>query len=804
MRKAVFVLGVLDRCARDGHAPLSENTLSLLKALARGNDLDVQVVVAVPEQACAGAERDASMDKIRKHRGKVVEKINAFAPDFVFCFGKVAAASVMDRGNVVLEQVARKAHDVPGVAGRVVVLDGMGRVEAQPGVAQWLHLDMAAALDGHTETVWGDYAVLLPGTPEWEQEPEWLVQDVGEDRLIGFDLETYPGLDPWAEGSRIRMGMLASQPGRAVVVQATQDSEFPEWFTRILADDSLVKCGSNIAFDYRWCDRFGIPVNNLFDTSVAEHLIDETNPKKGLKDLTFKYLPRLADYSHDLHMLIRKRGKTTDWHLLEDHEMYEYAGADAEASVAASIAQMAYIREHGLTQALALANDLYPVLTRMTARGLCFSMEENERLDVVFDHHLTELRRRIQSVLGPINVASPVALGNALVKRVKGIDLSPGKVRKFLSSDDSEDVEDEISTARRVLEREADKHPVLGDILEFRKWHKLYGTYIKGMREKHTTEHAGRAFIHPAYNQNRVETHRLSSSSPNQQNIPRKPGENDPEDLNVKTQFISRFPEGHILEADYSQAELRVAAMLSGDPGLKQALTSGRDVHTETAAMLLKKEYDDITKEERQRCKTLNFLILYGGGANTLSAQLGIEKDDAKKLIKQYFSAFPVLSEYISGVHARVREELVVESPFGFRRHFRVPPEKPRPAWDVDSNNDWKYNRWNQWEGWAVQRQAFNHLIQNTAACLTFCALVEIDAKLAATGLRSVICGTVHDSILLDVYPGEEDTVFALVRDAMENVPTNRYGVDVDIPLVVDLEIGDSWGNKKEVEKNSS
>jgi DNA polymerase-1 len=789
--KAVFIVGVLDECARTSGDYLSEASMNLLAEIEEATGLEGHVVFAVFDKKFAGREKlvklgdrkDPKPGDILYERPRVIEEIAAINPDYVFCLGPTALSCVNARGSLTLDAFRRDSFRVDDIGCDIYVLDGLSRVAAQSGIRKWLVLDAVAAVKGLNGTEWGEYHVLQPDTPEWRNCPEKLT-NLPPETMVGFDLETYPGLDPHAEDARIRMAMFSVEPGEAWVVQCPPDSSLPNWAEGLLRDPTLIKCGSNIAFDYKWCRWAGYEVNNMWDTSVAEHILDENDPNTGLKFLTFKYLPRLGDYSREHRDLVKERG---GWEHVRDDEQYLYAGADAEASVAAGLSQLALIRESGLARPCRLAMDLYPVLADMQARGACVAESVVRELDSAYGVHLSELRKRITRVLGPINPASPPQLAEALVKYVPGINLSKRILTQWWQGRWADDAE-EVSTQRSILERESGKHPVIADVLEFRRWNKLHGTYIKGVLEKHLVEHDGNHFIHASFNQNRVETHRLSSSNPNLQNIPRKPGEGDPPELNVKQMFVSRFEGGKIMEADFSQAELRVAAMQSGDPALTAAIESDRDVHTETAATLLGKDYDDITEDERQRCKTLNFLILYGGGANTLAKQLGIQKQEAKDLIAGYFRAFPRLKAHIDEVHAHVREHLEVESPFGFKRHFVSPPPKGDGG-----------DPWNQWEGWRVQRQAFNMIIQNTAACITFVAIVEIAARMRFHKFKSVMFGTVHDSILFDIFPGEEERLIQLVREVMENPPTERYGVQLTVPMEVDIEIGTSWGNKKKV-----
>jgi DNA polymerase-1 len=161
---------------------------------------------------------------------------------------------------------------------------------------------------------------------------------------------------------------------------------------------------------------------------------------------------------------------------------------------------------------------------------------------------------------------------------------------------------------------------------------------------------------------------------------------------------------------------------------------------------------------------------------------LGITKDAAKDLIGDYFRAFNRLDFYIQQQKLRVKRDLYLESIFGYRRRFK------RPA------------NWMSPDGWRVERQAWNFLVQNTAACVLFCALVKLHREMTARRLKSVVILTVHDSIGLDVHPAEIDEVARLVKDCMEHPHTEDYGVDLTIEMACDVEVGPSWGEKKPYE----
>ena len=778
MKKAVFVLGTLSRFAHRGDA-ISAEDFKVLADVADKAEVDAEIVFAVTDLACAGKPAKATMKLIRSERDRMVEEINAHHPDLVMTFGPQALKAVFNKGNLSIKEHQREGYDVEDIDAKVFCTHSLAQVAAKPGVQKWLVLDTKAAVNGYTKTEWGAYAVLLPGTDSWDRTPDCFA-NMDPGAVVGFDLETYPGLDPWAKDSRIRMAIISNAAHESTIVQLGPDSRLPDWLNQIVTDPKIVKAGSNIKFDYKWLRRFGTRMVNMHDTSTAEHLLDETNPMKDLKSLTFLYAPWLGDYSRGHRNLVSERG---GWEYVEDDEQYDYAGGDGEASYCAAINQRATLQRKELDRPFRLSMDLYKVLAEIEYHCCYVDMAVNADLDAKFQAHMTLLRGKITDTLGPINPGSPKQLAEALFNAVPNLDLTKRDLTKVFSDRWAPQDEEEISTNKATLERESAKHPIIETVLVWRRLTKLHSTYVKGISDKYLVTRKGDACLSTSYRTDVTETYRLSSQAPNLQNIPRKPSEDDkhaiPVELNIKQQYISRFEGGKFLEADHSQAELRVAAQESGDPLLLAAINSGEDIHTSMAAMLLDKPRDEITKHERQRCKTLTFLILYGGGANTLSKQLGITKDQAKHLIAQYFSTFKGLDFYINRVKSQVKRDLYVESPFGYRRRFRKP------------------GNWDCWDGWRIERQAWNFIVQNTAACITFVAMIDLQDAIEREGLRSKIVLQVHDSIGIDCHPDEVDTVANLVKHHMENPNTERYGVTLTVPMTADVEVGDSWGEKE-------
>ena len=773
-KKAVFVLGSMEyKAVRRGESMTNEG-MDLLNRVA--GDVDATIVFATQDPLHAGKNKTKiKMKPLHENRARVLSEIGDARPDFVMCFGPVASACVFGKGNLVEGELLRRAHYPLGLdQPPVFVTFGMENVKFKAGLAKWLELDIVSAANGWKETEWGDYTILLPGDKMWDEVPAELEKEIVGLEAIGFDLETYPGLDCWHPDARIRMAVISDRVGRAWVIQCTPDSRLPAWVYDLVEDPDIIKAGSNIKFDYKWMRRFGCRMVNMWDTSTAEHIIDESNPKKDLKSLTFRYVEKLGDYSKEQRDTVRTKG---GWEHLTDEEQYQYAGGDGEASVGAFIGQNLILENLGLRRPHSLYLDLYPVLCEMEHWGAVIDLKENARLDKLYSEKLSVLRAEIVTVLGPINPDSHVKLAEALQKAVPGINLAKREWKDILSDDETA----ELSTKRDVLERESHLHPIIAKVLEYRKYRVRRSTFIVGARDKYATAHSGGVYLHTNFNTARVETYRLSSSSPGLHNSPRK--DNDDADLTIKRQFISRFGGGQILEADQSQVEIRYAAWISGDEKMLEAINSGEDIHTAMAAIMLDKPIADITSQERQECKARTFLILYGGGAAKLSRDLKITRRRAQRMIDEYFDTFSGLKTFIDRTHREVRSTLHVETAFGFKRYFTQP------------------EHWDSPEGWHIQRQAFNTLVQNGAACLTYCSMIWLAEQMELRGLKSKLFLQVHDSMVVDVAPGELDIVAPLVKHSMENAAdtARNYGVDFTVPLRCDVAVGPSWGETEEL-----
>jgi DNA polymerase-1 len=397
---------------------------------------------------------------------------------------------------------------------------------------------------------------------------------------------------------------------------------------------------------------------------------------------------------------------------------------------------------------------------------------------------MAELAKEAIKTLGPVNLNSPVKLAQAMKKAIPGINLTFNDWRRILS----EEVTPELTTERKVLERESHKHPVIQTIMDYRKYDKRHGTFIKGVHDKHLVYHHGNALIHPSYLLSVAETYRPASREPNGQNFPTK--DFDDPTMSVKNQFVSRFEGGKIIDADLGQVEIRVAAWLSQDKAMIAAINSGEDIHKSMAGILLNKDSADITEEERYECKTRTFLIMYGGGANRLVQELlksgvRIGKKKAKSMIDDYFDTFSGLKDFIDKVHRDVQRDLKVVSPFGFQRNF-VQPEK-----------------WASSDGYSIKRKAFNMPIQNTAAVLAYCGMIAVQNALDDRNLQAVMAMQIHDDVILDAPAEEVKEVKEILEHGMVIASLDvarRYGVDFTVPLEVEVLVGDSLGTVAKLE----
>ncbi len=318
------------------------------------------------------------------------------------------------------------------------------------------------------------------------------------------------------------------------------------------------------------------------------------------------------------------------------------------------------------------------------------------------------------------------------------------------------------STDAAALADLAVDHPIVGAVLEWREVSKLLSTYVDALPP---LVNAGTGRIHTTLSQTVAATGRLSSSHPNLQNIPVR----RPEGRAVRRAFVTGEGFATLLVADYSQIELRILAHLSEDHGLLEAFASGEDVHATTAARLFDLELDDVDSTTRDRAKAVNYGLAYGLTAFGLARQLGIPGAEAQAIVDAYDERFPGVRTYLDDVVARAARDGFTTTLYGRRRFLP----------DLTSGDRTRRQ--------IAERMALNAPIQGTAADIIKLAMIALDRALDAAGVRSRQILQVHDEVILEVAPGEEDEVRRITVDALSGV------ADLRVPLEVDTAFGTTW-----------
>lgn len=759
--RIAFVIGKLSAEALDEGQAIAGGDWEFLAGLAARYKIDAELILALQDERWAVPGSKPTIAAMREERERLLADVAAFAPDAVLAFGVTPLKVLHGKGaGIKTADMRRLPQNIDGCACPVHATFGLEEASFKPGLKRWIELDVRAMLSEAVPVQLGDYPVSSE-----------MLHDYFKAEVVGFDLETFPGLNPWAPDARIRMAVVSDQQGFGQVIPATATSEFPEWFQNLLSSN-VRKVGSNIKFDYIWCRRFGLLVNNIGDTSLAAHVHDENDPQKDLKSLSLIYRPELGDYSKAQRDMVAERGgPKIGWAQVRDEEMYTYAGCDGDASYTSYTKLYQHLRDDNLVPQYELLTKLNVMLAEMEYAGARIDLGINKMLDAEYSARLASVRAEITAELGPINPNSVPQLANALKGLVPDINL-----RKFLASKDNDDE----STEAAILRREASKHPIIAKVLDYRKLAILHRNYIKGIHKHISQFDHGLGVVRTSLRADVTHTYRLSSSRPNLQNVSRKPPDGM-EDLYVKRQYVSRFPGGCILEADESQVEVRIAAHVSGDIVLIEALCAGGDIYRQIAGRILNKRPEAVTDSERTKFKTVCLATLYGAGPTRIAAVLGCSKDEASRLIGDFYARFVGLELYIQGVKSSVKGTLQVKSLFGFPRRFAAP----------------KY--WNCKEGWRIERQAVNAPIQNAGAVITYLAMLGARDAFYARGLRSIIWLQIHDSIVADIYPGELEEVASIFKENMEHPPYGIIGpafasFKLSVPLVCDQEVGETWG----------
>lgn len=567
---------------------------------------------------------------------------------------------------------------------------------------------------------------------------------------VAFDTETTStdALDAKLVGMSF-----AVEGGRAWYVAVPQDFEqarrIVDQFRPILESDTILLVGQNLKYDLNVLVKYGVELRApMFDTMLAHYVI-QPELRHNLDYLAEIYLKY---QTISIEELIGAKGKKQkNMADLAPQEVCDYACEDADVALRLKPLLEKEMHENG-QEVLFRETEmpLMPVLAKMERHGVRLDTEALAESSRILNERLLRIEEEIYAHAGhPFTISSPRQVGEVLYGELKLVE----KVKKTKSG--------QYSTDEATLDAMRSKHPIVGSILEYRGLRKLISTYVEALPQMLSPVDGN---LHSSFNQSVTATGRLSSSNPNLQNIPVR-GEDGRE---MRRAFVP--DEGSVfLSADYSQIELRLMAHLSGDENLIRDFVEGKDIHAATAARIFKKPLEEVDRDERRKAKTANFGIIYGISAFGLAERMEVSRSEAKSLIENYFATYPRVREYIDECVEKARQTGYIETLLGRRRYLA----------DINSRNAVV-------RGYA-ERNAVNAPIQGTAADIIKIAMIRIDQRLTAEGLRAKMILQVHDELNFSVPREELDQVRQIVVQEMENACA------LSVPLVAECGVGDNW-----------
>ncbi|MFQ6113921.1 MAG: DNA polymerase I [bacterium] len=516
----------------------------------------------------------------------------------------------------------------------------------------------------------------------------------------------------------------------------------------ILEDSKIKKCGQNIKYDMLVLSRYGIDLQGLqFDTMVASYLINPTLRQHNLDALALEHLNYVKIRTSDL---IGKGKKQLNMSQVSIDEVANYACEDADITC----------RLQELFEPQLENSELYDLFQQVEI-PLIYVLMDMEKTGVALDlDYLAEMSKRMEKQLAKLitniyemageefNINSTQQLAQILFEKLQLPKLKRTKTG--------------YSTDANVLKELAKFHELPKTLLEYRELTKLKSTYVHAL-PKLVNPETGR--VHTSYNQTVAATGRLSSSDPNLQNIPIRTEIG----REIRRAFVTGDSGHVILDADYSQIELRIMAHLSKDPVLLEAFRNDEDIHTKTASLVFDVSADEVTPDHRRRAKEINFGIMYGMGVYGLASRLDISTDEAQQFITDYFIQYPKVNEFIIKIISEARQKGYVTTLLNRRRYLP----------DINSENRSRRE--------FAERTAINTPIQGTAADLIKVAMINIWRKLQEKGLQTKMIMQVHDELVFEAPNSELQEVKTLVKGEMEGA------IKLDVPIKVDIGVGPNW-----------
>ena len=557
---------------------------------------------------------------------------------------------------------------------------------------------------------------------------------VGDKNMISGDKVTVV-LD--FDGDNISSAAVGA--GNNAVVLNEQDD-----IKELLEDDSIAK----VMFDVKEAIvklNGRIDIKNISDdTAIAAYLVDPAKNEYTIEKLASEYFGTVIE-----------KPEVKQLSLLDDVETdrSEYL---AKCAVALGVLNERIgdkIKENGqekLYQEVELP--LVTVLAHLEING--FLVDDNQLKEFAdkLGEKIDALTNEIYMLAGEeFNINSPKQLGVILFEK---LELKPVKKTKT-----------GYATNADVLEKLRDKHPIVNFIMEYRQLAKLKSTYCDGLT---AVVNPNTHRIHSVFTQTVTVTGRLSSTEPNLQNIPTRTELG----REIRKMFVAK--EGYVLvDADYSQIELRVLAHIANDETMINAFRNNEDIHAVTASQVLGIPLEDVTKEQRSSAKAVNFGIVYGIGEFSLAQDLHISVKEAKAYIESYLEKYHGVRNYMESIKEQAKKDGYVKT---MLNRIRYIPELKSPNYNIRQFGE---------------RVALNTPIQGTAADIIKLAMVRVDNRLINEGLKSKLILQVHDELIVEAHKDEVDKVKQILSEEMQGA------MELNVPLKVDMSTGHSWYDAK-------
>lgn len=520
----------------------------------------------------------------------------------------------------------------------------------------------------------------------------------------------------------------------------------------ILEDNNIEKIGYNLKEDYLAFRPYGIKLENMkFDIVISEYLIDSnTTTSYECSDIAMKYLFRKILSKEEL---LGKGAKAKNYQYLEFEVLSNYV-----ANII-NVIKDVYPKMEELLNFMEMTSLFYDiemplveVLGEMEFIGIKVDKEKLNELGDEFKDIIKNLEKDIYEISGEkFNINSPKQLGVILFEKL-GLPV----IKKTKTG---------YSTNIDVLEKLKNESPIIDKIIEYRQFTKLNSTYVEGLL---SIINPIDNRIHSSFNQTITTTGRISSTEPNLQNIPVRLEIG----RNIRKVFISQ--DNYLLvDADYSQIELRVLAHMSEDETMIEAFENNEDIHTKTASQVFSIDMNDVTQKQRSEAKAVNFGIIYGKSDFGLSDDLNISIKKAKEYIDSYFEKYNKIKVFMDNTIENATDLGYVTTIFNRRRYIK----------ELKSPNFMLRN--------AGKRAAMNAPIQGSSADIIKIAMVNVFRRFKKENLKSRLILQVHDEIIVETSLDEVDLVKEIVRNEMENATTMKVNLDVD------LNVGKSWYETK-------